>query len=579
MNGLLAQKYDVDAFYSEEYKLNNLELLDSNLSTYRVFLTGENHRYYNFNNKLELQLLQYLHAHRGVRDLVIELGFVRGYLIDQYINGDSTYYDQLVRTTGYSYLEFYKELRSWNQTLPDSMKVHVHGVDIERFPDDAPVLMARILEKDSMVPESISFLREIIRSYAEFKQSESRANEFRTYSFGGYLYRSASLSDEKTIDSILVNYELLRNDFKNYLGTDFLLFDKAMTSLKDYMLYESYERTPQQFIYRERFLLKNMTALLDSDSNRAVFGQFGRCHVGFDQVKDDCDWWENSPMAKRLNDSKYKGQVMNIAIYYESDYDYSEEMIKRKYKALMDGKSTMLFKIDSEDSLLASNYQYLIFHSTDLAYNNVPEDKMKNPFFASIDVGFGISMFNFDNLNTAINPVSKKAFNSNVRTYELGFITKSDGVNAGFMFRLFQTQKYDNGRYTYKLGGYSVYEVIGLTPTISKHFAPTFYGMLGYSRLSLNVRDDSSNMQLSPAFSPIKSAQYNNGTFLLGAGLDLRIAIGPWLALTFKSHIMADISNTYWRQAVPGINPLDKSSPKTSLYNYGLSAGLSIMTY
>lgn len=581
-NSLTAQDfyYEPD---TEIYKLHNLDILDSSLSPYRIFLAGENHSYAEFNNDLELQLLKYLHAHRGVKDLVIELGYVRGYMIDQYINGDSSYYDQLVRTTAYTYLQFYKNLRTWNQTLPDSLKVHVHGVDIERFPDDAPVLMARILKSDSMVPESLQFLRETIRSFAEYKQSVQYSEEYLQYSFMNYYMAGPSISDEKTIDSILVNYKILRNDFKTYLGNQFNVFDKSMESLRDYMLYKSYERTPQQFIYRERFLLKNLSAILDTDSNRTVFGQFGRCHIGFDQVKSDCDWWDHSPMAKRLNDSKYKGEVMNIAIYYgydayESDFHEESEIIY-KYKTKMDGAATKLFEIDADDSLLASNYQYLVLYAPDLPYTNNPKDKMKNPFLSSIDFGVGISVFNFDNLNAALDPVNKKAFDPNVLTFEFGFVAKNHGSTAGFMFRSFQTQKFQNGRYNYKLGGFSIYEVLGVMPSVSRHFAPTLYGMFGYSRLALNVQDDSSTYQMSPAFSKIKTTQYNNGTLLLGVGLDLRIALGGWLALTIKSHVMADISNKYWRQAVSGINPLDKASPKTSLFNYGLSAGLSIMTY
>ncbi|MFM6984948.1 MAG: hypothetical protein ACKOXF_12495 [Chitinophagaceae bacterium] len=81
-----------DTIVSADINIAQLNQLDSVDKSVRVFLGGENHNYWSENNLIELKMIKHLHKTRGVRNLVIELGYARGYLLDRYINDDSTYY-------------------------------------------------------------------------------------------------------------------------------------------------------------------------------------------------------------------------------------------------------------------------------------------------------------------------------------------------------------------------------------------------------------------------------------------------------------------------------------------------------
>ncbi|MCC6817294.1 MAG: hypothetical protein IT245_00160 [Bacteroidia bacterium] len=567
---------------SSKYNIPNLSILDSLVGNYRVFLTGENHTYYYVNNSVKLQMLKYLHEKKGVKDMVIELGFARGFLIDKYINEDSSYINLLNRTTAYQYIEFYNDLRKWNLSLPVEERVHIHGVDVERFPDDAPVLMADILKKDSTPrPESIQFLSDVIISYAEYKQSGISYENYYDY-YDSY-YFSYGLSDEMTLDSMLVDYKVIREDFKTYLGDKFEVFDKSMKSLEEYRKYKKYARTPQQYVYRERFMYKNMIELLESDSNRNIFGQFGRCHVGLNQVMNGCEWYDHSPMARRVNESKYKGQVLNIAIFYGSQYSslydpiIDESINVYSYSDSMGNDVCKLFAL-SEDSLKNKNYEYLIYCRLSKIKTKV-KTKFKSDNVSSFDLFGGVSRFNFSRLNQAIDPSGKEMFKNDIKCFGLGFSVLSENVFVGFDFVGFEEMNLNVSNYKYHLFGFSISEKIGFSPQFSKHLSFSPHFIINYSRFNLNVTNDSIPSFVIPGFASSKTEKFVNGALALGAGINMKLGIGRSVALSFNGHILADPSYKNWRRVEGGVNPLDSTSPKTSLFNFGFSVGLSWMFY
>jgi hypothetical protein len=158
------------------------------------------------------------------------------------------------------------------------------------------------------------------------------------------------------------------------------------------------------------------------------------------------------------------------------------------------------------------------------------------------------------------------------------FSSTDRAVNV-FDVRIMQPQRIRNGSIRYTMNGYSILEGIGYNPGFSKYLAISPYVLLGYSRTSLKVENDSFKNAISPAFSTVNKLRYVNSAFTLGLGLDVRFNITKIIGLNVKAQVLSDPSQKYWRRVEGASNPIDNKSPKTSLFNYGLSAGLSILLF
>src|SRR5690606_14282819 len=206
----------------------------------------ENHYYDKLNSKVELSLLKYLHKNGKVRHLLLELGSARGYVVNEYINGDSSYKELLSSETGYTYTKFFDRLKKYNMSLPENERITVHGVDIERFPNEPLLLLSKIIP-DSLynLPDDIGLSLESIRLYANYlKNYKSR------YKYYDYDYEDEDEEDEKKssknsfvpieyfrqsgyyqikyLDTLIREYGEKKERFKSSLGESFPLFDQLM---------------------------------------------------------------------------------------------------------------------------------------------------------------------------------------------------------------------------------------------------------------------------------------------------------------------------------------------------------------
>lgn len=566
--------------------VDNLHLLDTIAGKYKVFFTGENHMFADENSNINLKMLKYLNEKTGVRNLILELGFSRGYMLNRYINGDTGYYDLLSNTTSLSYLEYYRELRKLNESLDSSRRITVHGVDVERFADDGPVLLYNLLPDSAEPPASISFSVEVIRSYGSYSMKGIRNTnyDFVTDDNIPYSYYSG-FYDAKTIDTMIADYRLHRNDFMLYLGDSFALFDNVFTSIIEYRRYMNYAGMPHQYIYRERKMYENMTQLLTSNPSEKYYGQFGRCHVSRAHMDEACNWYAFSSIARRLNEGVAKDQVLSIGIFYNEkgvksflrfDRNFEkgiEEEIK-KYKPEKCSNSNLLYKVADTDTALLRYYQYIIYNN-----NCAPgKDVEANVFLSSttMDFGYGSATFDLKNLNAAIAP-NLQGFSPDMMFYTLGFSVSSYGFYQNMSFRGYSGGKIINGPVTYNLKGYTILQGFGYMPNLSRRLALGLYVNYGFSRMSLNVQNDTSSVAISNGFSNVNQLKYINNGIVLGGGADLRFAITSWFGLFARTNYLVDVSNKRWRQPWGMGNTLDKSSPPTSVGSYSWCAGINFI--
>jgi len=558
--------------------IGHLNFLDSLDSKIRVFLSGENHTYVYYNNEVEIQLLKYMYNKKGVRNLVIELGYARGYMLDKFINEDSSAIDIISYQTSYQYLEFYRSLREYNQSLPDTDRLHVYGVDVERFSQDGNMLLHYLLhKKDSVkVPENIEFFVESVRAY----------NSVPEYTFKDYYYTEENINSEtetKIVDTLIAQYNRQKNEINQYLAGDSIVFEKTIQSLIDFQVYQSYNLMPQQYLYRERYLKKQMQMLLDRDTTSRYYGQFGRCHVGLKQFENECQWWENSPMASRLNDTKYKNQVYSIGLFYKTnkyefenqfmDYDVTD-YINHLFDSLKVDKH-YLYPLGKNDTLLNKHFNAIILVNSDM--NDYYTNYDGSYDFFSFDINAGQAMFNLNNFNQAVFGSTGNRFNSEMKMLNFSYMVSTGHFVQTGEFSMYIPQTIKQGNFKYTLGGSAFHFGYGYDPHIGKSFNVLPYALFGYSRLNYVAQNDSLKQSFSSGFSGVDRQKFINPAFTLGGGASMKINFTNWFGVNFKGFVLADVSDKKWRMKSSGINPIDEVSPKTSLLNYGFSAGISLL--
>ncbi len=583
--------------YISDLPLANLEILDDEVSSYQVFFTGENHNYISENSNIKLKMLEYLHKKAGVRNLVLELGYSRGYMLNKYINDDSGYYDLMRYTTSHYYLEMYKALRTFNQSLAPDERITVHGIDVERFADDGPILLAKLLPRDKVVPASIDFSVEVIRTYGAYSMKRYKGivtglDEDVEIDIENFYLRQQGFYDGKTIDTMVADYQRNKNAFRDYLGDDFALFDKVFSSVIEYRRYMGFSGMPHQYVYRERKIYDNLSVLMKENPDEKYYGQFGRCHISQTELNRECNWWAFSSVAKRLNEGSAQDKVLSIGIFYNEkkmnryfkyenyfDDDNTNKELK-KYIDIDCSNSNILSRIDTRDTGLVKHYQYIIYSNTCSSKNNKSTTNSGSEDFHEwafmLDFAYGKAQYDLENLNVAMG-ANAKIFDPLLSFYSFGWSYNDYGVYTNFNFRWLTKQDASSGPVKYNLGGYSTTMNIGYMPHISKRFTFGFYGSFGLNKLRLNVQNDSAAMPFSPGFSKVSQMKYVNNGFVIGAGVDLRFALTHWLGIFARGNYLADMSKKYWKQSTGNKNITDSNSPKTSVGYYGLNLGLSFL--
>ncbi|HEY1046817.1 MAG TPA: hypothetical protein VGF79_10280 [Bacteroidia bacterium] len=566
----------------------NLNLLDSVVNKYRLILTGEDHRFASKNVKLELQMLKYLNEKADFKNLILELGYSRGYVLDQYVNNDSTYLDVLGSQTSYIYTKFCKDLRTFNLSLPIEKRIRVHGVDIERFPKEAALLMAHLLPADSVeVPVDIALLCESLRMYSKYVNSvyggyDSDRND-RTDEMDGNIYYPYALynhgyNNRAFIDSLVNGVEQFKSSFQAYLGQNFDVFIKSHETLKQNRIYQSYERLPQEQVFREMTMAANLEKLMDADSTSKYFGQFGKCHVLANGEYADCDWYNMKPLAHRITSKKYKGQLIAINLLYRSygikEYDYLDDC--RKWLDTLDYNNGFHL-YQPNDTCFKGAFNYVItVHSIYKEY--VKHDEKLKTYYTALDLSVGRADYNFDALNQSLFSGKVKGFNPNMNRY--GFnVHINEPYYLSFELGAFynQSQTIQNGKTKMTLSGFSVYEAFGSQLVQSKHFSVSLHGMLAYNRFKLTISEDTASPLVANSFER-NTYRYANNAITAGVLMDMRILLLNNLGLTFKGYYQFDPSFYRWRMS-GGFNALDSVSPKTSHTTFGATAGLSIYFY
>ncbi len=405
-------------------------VFDSIALNANVYFVGENHNYRAANTELQIAFIHYLHETAGLKHIVMEFGTARGWLVDKYINNssDSTYGEYLRLYSFPEYFAYYKKLRELNLSYPDSLRLRVYGIDVERF-NETPLKVLSLLIPNAEAPDSIALNIESITgiagyndNYLKEKKSKSLSDNLKPGML--YQYGSRTFSSEKTVSTIIDEYYKYQNYYKEFLSDSaYQLFDIIISELRDQRVYESYSRQTHQHVYREMYMYKKFISYSAMHPNEKIFGQFGRCHVSVQRKDNQCMWFDFYSVAARLNNTNssfLKGKVSSIAYFYEDDVSMKNSVDNQaQLSALfreMSKKDTITVVKVNRDSLIFGDYSksfdFIIFDRRPIEESSADflDDELDYEYevVGNFSIGFGLRAHypNYTSFNTYLNSKS-----------------------------------------------------------------------------------------------------------------------------------------------------------------------------
>ena len=193
------------------------------LGDYDVFFTGESHGLA-YNHDLEVKILKYLYYNAGVRVFLIESGYASAAIYNTYVQGGSEgllteVFNELKGTFSWTKEQYdrWKNLRSWNLSLPESERITVIGIDIDHQVRTALSFLGDLLPSDSL-PVELAELNDFLRidlTADEIKALCVRTQEQLQQQHASYtaFFGDALFEFSLVVDNIVACYEAYAGNF------------------------------------------------------------------------------------------------------------------------------------------------------------------------------------------------------------------------------------------------------------------------------------------------------------------------------------------------------------------------------
>lgn len=554
------------------------EVFGDSLDPYTIYFTGENHNYASFNTNLEYKLLTYLYKEQGVRHFIFEQSPGVAYIIEQIIIYDKKSNLQFLNDVFYDpFYDLVKKINRFNNNLPDEEKIHIHGIDVERFPYFSVYALNQIvdtLDKNGYGGEVFEQIQGLNSS--DFSRSTAEdfylEDENAVFGFG-------DVSAWGTLNSIIQSSYNYRDSLTPILG------DKAE---EYYAIIEGLDKGHEWFIserngdlkspiIRERFMKDEFERIYNKRRGEKFYGQFGRCHLHKDETAKKCyDYYMNS-VANRINDidSSLTNKVMVIPIYYTKGKEkFDKEIVDDlnfKEEIETDGKSYLIdLGYKNGDHAILGFYDKLNF----VIVSNVPVDDPDDYNFSwgtSVEeyhAGFYYGYHYFTRnrtLNSALANVSSAGFTDKMVGYNfsLDYLTlNAYGTKFSFVYfpEISNGDRFDLKGWCFSVGSYFPYgnKWFIVAPGLSYG-----YGQFSLTEVTNNtvpnlIQQEGQNVII-----------YKNDLVSLEPNLELRMTL-PFLSLNFRTGYSFDVSGKRWR-----LDGKMKEFTKTSFSSPYIEAGLS----
>jgi hypothetical protein len=253
------------------------------LAQYEAIFFGEGHTLY-FEPEFKYHFIKHLHEVYGIKDVFMEMGYAAAWFFNQYLRtGDSSILkdNHLIFLWGqYSY--FWNRLYLYNTSVPDSMKISIHGIDFER----REIFSMLDKAKDSAVPIPV-YLQTIFDEVHQL----STTNEKIFWDDSGF---------EKKLKQIKMVFAGYENDFKKLYKHNYAAVYQALTN-----------KVPatSRVEPRNKVWLENIKQAIIGNDIKKLVGFFGSAHMRSGNRT-------SLPAALQHSDF-FKGDILNISSVYK----------------------------------------------------------------------------------------------------------------------------------------------------------------------------------------------------------------------------------------------------------------------
>ena len=563
---------DTVRLYTKGFK--GLTKLDSQLSNFKVFVTGENHSYTESNARLWLKMIKYLNQNAGVRNIMFEYGYSYGFLVNEYLRtGDTTLYNSIDQFAYNAYSNALKDLKVYNDSLPADQKLYFTAIDIERGVYPIVKTLDYLIPNEATPHDSIYLHIQSIKSLAAYNDFKLDALANPSGYNTGFNFKSAS-----TLNLVKENFKNNEKLYQELLGDNYSEFRKVIidnyNDRKQWLEYEN-DGAVQEYIYRENYM--HARFLQEQETHPGNwFGQFGRCHTTQSkQESNSCEWFQFSSLADRIKNTSsgaFKDKVMTIGILYNLDRRTgpdkdSIEKYFDKYFTDVPKNSIALLNLSNDSTLKKIygkdfNYFFLNTYSRKGDFDGIFDsgDSDKDGQNLKFIIAYNAQDVELAELNASLSQSSGE-FNNTLQAIEIMFLGGAKGLLSGSSYGFYLPQEVilSNGL-QYNLRGFYIKDLFYYNVTKKVPWVDLMPGFTaGYSRLKLTAYESANGQGTNDGFlGEIKNTVYTNPAFVMDAGVIAdfnikRLSLGYMLAYNF------DFSKPEWKSQ--GV--LSNNSPST----------------
>lgn len=350
--------------------------LDSAVKHSRILIIGENRDYASFNSRLEFKTLKYLNQRFGMRNYLLAMAPSKAFLVDRFVNSDDSAMETLLKSVSTPrYMKLYRNLKKLNKKRPDSLRIRVFGIDVERSSSLPAVRIAGILPENN-IPDRLRIGVESIRGAARYIIEEGlKEYERQLENKEEFYFEPRQFSVRQSVEEFMHYYDSLESEFKAWLGADFIKLAGVMKGLREYRQYQNWRETAFEDVWREDRIYQNVVALMDSLKGEKFFTVYGRCHLAYQELNGPCGLYGFSSLARRLSltrNAQY--QPLSMAVFYTSENRLDEDMsdepsaMKEEVKMLAESapaRSAIIIHLSgaTDARLLRANYDFVLLEN------------------------------------------------------------------------------------------------------------------------------------------------------------------------------------------------------------------------
>ncbi len=333
----------------------------------RVVFDGENHSMTELNSRLEFSMMKGLYENCGYRNFIVEMSANRAYYMEQYICKNDTNARRMLNSiSSEKYMRFFDHLNDWMRKVPEKDKIHIYGLDVERFYDlSLQRLVDHLNTIKTKIPKNLFptvnaakiLAKDLLKANEDYHSdysSSSKKSLHGDYAYGSDYVEPNEKNTLSLADSLVKQLAL----YKTWLGPEFEKFQSNLASLQEYFKWMKLENDAQQYLWREEYMGRKFQQLLSVDTTQKFFGQFGRCHVAYSKQDNDCGWYNYHSVCNKVRTSYFHGdssKIVSIALFYRDEEEHLSAVDLENNSNMVDEVSSIK-NISSKVSLLFDLY-------------------------------------------------------------------------------------------------------------------------------------------------------------------------------------------------------------------------------